>query len=663
MAGRTTLFMTPEESERVNKKFQHGVAQCKKRAGEKWKSEDRKGLIQHATSTSLMQELSLASLGFGAPQKKSDDTMMTYAIGREYTPCVAATKDLAPMKVSELELETHHRGKKLAVRRISPVAELKANSWTVVEGLGEEPDHVVIVEANLHKHWLGKDLLDSGAEYIIREPFYTLNNDNEAVVRISHPSDLHITAMSEDPECWRDNYTIADGDKVVTPAQCKESGNAALGKQLFSLAHGYYTRGIVAADANPEAAGTLPKDIRRNRAHVNLILQRYDEALSDALGSLTNGTTEEEQSLDSKAYFRAGSAAYALGQFEDAKKYFEEQERLHPDNKTSKINIKRTTKRIEETAKGNHDMKKIAAALPKTQWRADVADYFGNTEVKDSPGAGHGLFATRDFKPGELIMVEKAFCIVSSKDKPVAAKSALTVDVNDNFLIRVFPAGLCRAVVQKLLNNPSLAPRILCLDSGTYAGLGDAPVSTPEGPALDVFQVHHIVQRNAFGLDAYADDEDVTNATTGLWARASFLNHACVCNAEKSFTGDIMVVRATEAIRAGEEITHSYDANGDYDARMAALQRTWGFRCRCRLCKVEASDSKVTRQTRREREKEANEFAQGNNPNGARIVAVSKAKRLRKAILDTYDEKRYKGLPTLATTVIDHWLAAAQRSS
>lgn len=661
MAGRTTVFLTPEETQRVAGRFEHTVAQRKTRAGEAWKAEDRKGLIQHATSTSLMQELSLASLGFGGakPQTKSDDTMMTYAVGAAYRPCTVDADNLAPMKIAELQLESHHRGKKLTVRRVSPVAELKTSSWAVVEDVGEAADQVVVLEAFLHKQSMGKDLLDSGAAFTVKEPFYTLNGDNEAVIRVNHPSDLVITTVSEDPESWRDGYKVEH--PAVTPEQCKEKGNAALNKQRYSLAHAYYTRGIAAADAAAGSTSTLAQDIRRNRAHVNLILQRYDEAQDDALASLTRGTSEEQQSLDAKAYYRAGTAAYALGAFAEAKRCFVEQDRLQPDNKTTQINIRRTSKRLEEQEHGNHDMKKVIASLPKVQWKPDVASFDAKTIVKSSPGAGRGLFAAQDFKPGELIMCEKAFCIASSKDKAFTAVTALTVDLDDAYNIRVFPAGLHRAVVQKLLNNPSQASKILVLDSGGYEGGSESATSTADGPVVDTFQVHNIVQRNAFGLIPESDDEDVSNATTGMWARASYMNHSCLANSIKDFAGDLIVVRAARHIRTGEEITHAYDENGDYDARQAALQRTWGFICTCKLCAAEDKDDEKMRAKRRELTKEANEFAQNNTAHGARIIALTKAKRLRKALDDTYDEKRFKDLPRLATSVIDHWLAIAQR--
>lgn len=39
----------------------------------------------------------------------------------------------------------------------------------------------------------------------------------------------------------------------------------------------------------------------------------------------------------------------------------------------------------------------------------DVSDYIQNIEIKSSKGKGRGIFATKDFKQGELIILEKSF--------------------------------------------------------------------------------------------------------------------------------------------------------------------------------------------------------------------------------------------------------------
>jgi SET domain-containing protein len=65
------------------------------------------------------------------------------------------------------------------------------------------------------------------------------------------------------------------------------------------------------------------------------------------------------------------------------------------------------------------------------------------------------------------------------------------------------------------------------------------------------------------------------------------IHHSCIPNARKEYIGDLLVLRATRPIKAGEEIFHAYDESPDYDERQQALNLTWGFRCDCALCRRE----------------------------------------------------------------------------
>ena len=652
MAANMTLFMTPEESERVRKQVQNRVEKCTQQIGQPREAEDPKGLVQQATSTSLMQEMSLAALGFGGPGKKSQDTITAYAVGRPYLPSTADTHDLRPMKVSELCMETHHRGRILALHRVSPVVELKASSWAAMQGQG--PEDVVRLETFLHRSTLGKDILNAGSKFFIKEPYYTLSEQGEPTVRVDHPSDAIIAVQSEGPNSWRD---VTDTDELEgkTPLECKDSGNAALQQKDYFKAHASYTKGLSSIAAISSSQDPLARDIHRNRSHVNLLLQRYDEAKADALASLTGKDDEDSKALDAKAYLRAANADYALANYDDAKRHYEKQLALQPDSQNAKINIRRVAARQEEKATGHYDMAKIVRSLTKTQGRPDVADFYGHTEVKKSPGAGRGLFATRAIDEREIIMGEKAFCVAWSHD---TAFSALTIDVRDDAAIRVFPAGLHRAVVQKMMNNPSEMERVLDL-FGDYEGLGGKGRLCEGNPVVDVFQVHDIVQRNAFSAGEQTDNEDVNNASTGLWVRVAHINHSCVPNVEKKAVGDFMVLSATRRINEGEEILLCYDENSDYDARTAAIQRTWGFKCRCALCAAEAEDGEEVRRHRRQLEEEADAFASSQNPQSAKNIMVSKARRLKQIIADTYDQERYEGLPRRALDTIEQWIKAA----
>jgi len=258
---------------------------------------------------------------------------------------------------------------------------------------------------------------------------------------------------------------------------------------------------------------------------------------------------------------------------------------------------------------------------------------------------------------GEIILCEKAFCVIWGHEDE--AMTAMTYDGRDD-RIRVVPAGLCKAIVQKLLNNPSQVDTVMDL-YGDYRGLGKHLIMGDSGPVIDAFQVHDIVARNAFGTgpESSGGHSREENASTGLWILASYINHSCIPNARREYLGDLMVLRATRPIGAGEEIMHSYDESSEYDARTAALMNTWGFTCTCALCNAERADSPALRKKRRELESEANAFVERDEAVGAKRLSIVKARRLVRSINDTYDDERYNGLPRMALLRIEKWLTEA----
>ncbi|KAJ4127710.1 hypothetical protein NW768_007982 [Fusarium equiseti] len=641
-----TLFMSPEESARVQTTIQDRIMQREQLKGQPREATDTRALVEQAVSTSLMQDLSSAAFGFGAPNK-CKDKMPAYEIGNPYLPCTEKLEDLSPMKLLDLRMETHHRGYFLLLRRVSPVAILAASSWTVVQDRSKNAERL---EMFLHKSQHGYDILDTASELIVKEPYYTLNGNGEPTIRVDHPSDLIITELCESPESWRQNHDDTLSHDLVSAEAYKQKGNRALlRKKNSSQALFYYTKGLELASAD----GTLRNDLYRNRAYVNLQLQRFDEAKSDALASITNNPTDD---LNAKAYNRAGLAAYGQGQFLEAREYFEKQAKIQPGDQHVKLHLKRVDVRLREATEGIYDMSRIVSSLAKTGGRPDTASFDGPTEIKSSPGTGRGLFATRDIHPNEIIMGEKAFCVAWSHESETF--SALVCDTREDAAIKVFPSGLHRAVVQKLLNNPSQVEKVLDLH-GECKGMGKKLVKVDGVPVIDTFQIHDIIQRNAFGPGQQTEDEDISNASTGLWIRASYINHSCIPNAKKDFVGDLILFRAMRKIAAGEEITHAYDESSDYETRKAAIQKTWKFECRCPLCLVEENESDDVRQRRRQAEEKARQFVETNNPVAASKVLVGKAKVLRRALIETYDGERYRELPGRSLGGIDEWLYAS----
>ena len=97
-------------------------------------------------------------------------------------------QNLQPMELSDLCMDTHHRGRVLRVRRVAAVVKLVTCSWTVVQE--QSSGEMERLEVLLHKSNHGQDILESGSMFEIKEPYYILSDQGEPTLRIDHPSDL-----------------------------------------------------------------------------------------------------------------------------------------------------------------------------------------------------------------------------------------------------------------------------------------------------------------------------------------------------------------------------------------------------------------------------------------------------------------------------------------
>ena len=646
-----TIFLSEQEAERIRNTIKDRLEKCSALAGHAREPRDSKAAIRQATGASLMADMGGAPDPDTVQARGRGGTLPALAVGQPYPPCTVPLQDLQPMKLADLRMDTHHRGRRLTVKRASPVVPLTARSWTMVQD--EAGGEIERLELCLHTSTYGEDVLESASAFVIKEPYFTLAEQGDATLRIDHPSDLIV--------CRKEIGLVSAEDATAAEKMarfCKDKGNAALTDQNLPLAHAHYTEGLKVAqqhvlfDTNPD----LARDLSRNRAHVNLHLDRLDEVKTDATASLIGREDQRSKDLDSKAYFRAGAAAYNLGEYQEAKGFFEEQLKLSPGNKEASAFLRNIDTRLREQETGSYDLNKIRARLSRARPRVDAASFIRNTRIGDSPGRGRGLFATRDIPAGGIVMGEKAFCVVWGHES--AALTAMTYDIRDD-RIRVSPVGLSKSVVQKLLSNPSQIERVMDL-YGDYQGHGKTVPRTEDGPVVDIFRVHDFMSRNAFGPGSQYGEEGASNASTGLWIWAAYMNHSCIANTKKEYIGDLMLLRATQPIAAGEEIFHAYDESSDYEARQKALMTTWGFECNCALCAVEKADDPAVRKKRLELANEADAFVAREPWANAKRLTIVKAKRLARAIDDTYDGERYKGLPRgLATRRIQEWLANA----
>ncbi|KAF2859595.1 SET domain-containing protein [Piedraia hortae CBS 480.64] len=570
-----SIYMTPAESNKIKTRVLNRQEQCHKLCGQARRPLTKKSGFQLVTTADLLSEDNDTDslLGGSKPPQQKTDSIVAFGIGDPYPPSLKPLKSLTPIPFTSLKLHTHHRGSSLTLEIITGVVRNKSSSWAVVADT--KSDQIERLEIGLHKlNSLGEEILKEGRVYSLKEPFFTLNEDGEATLRVDHPSDLILISEAEGEASYSSSGGPA-GAGVASAEHYKSLGNLSLKRNLLPDAYKNYTYAL------PLSTTPLREDICRNRAHVNLLLHRYDEARRDALSSLTNTSP----ALDAKALFRAGRAAYLLGDFADSERRFASLLELAPDDRDGGIMMRKTLKRMEEEEGGKYDFRTLHAGLGKMTPRVEVGSFGGGTVVKPADaGGGRGLFVKRRVERGDVVLADKATCAIFGHE---GAWTAMVFDIRSGVL-KGFPAGLAQGVVGVVRRNASLAGTVMEL-FGDWEGEGGGVGECIDGEVVvDTFRIGDIVARNAFGLGPAAygssEEEELRSFGAGLWVRAAYINHSCEPNAEREFVGDLIVIRATRTIEEGEEVTIRYTELEGYKERREVLFRDWGFECICERC-------------------------------------------------------------------------------
>ncbi|KAH0563178.1 hypothetical protein GP486_002254 [Trichoglossum hirsutum] len=535
-----------------------------------------------------------------------------------YSPCLNSLLDLAKVMINDLLLETHHRGKFLVLRSVTPPTRMNA-IMAVVE---DEDGDAILLQLYYQEEEderAAKEILGEGTIVIVKEPYLKLMSDGEYGIRVDHLSDIIFLPRYDGrvPKCWK----LGLAERTASVNTWKTKGN------------GYFK------ECNYHAAIEQTK--------------RFDAALSD-LESVSIAPKPAE-----KVLFRKAQALSSLQRYRECCEVLKFLRMDYPNNMEAKGELSRAINRLLEQESGKYKFKQLhAEAFKLCPPHLDHATYVGPVTVKDSGSRGRGLFTTKAVKAGDLLLCEKAFAHAFADDTTAASRQKLDLTLLINPGTDTVTIGgraeLIQLIVQKLYRNPSLMPVITDLHHGSYMPAG---VSEVDGTAVvDTFLVERIISLNVFGCplsshQIYLRDieEEVTQKTNaeeagkkfyscGIWPMASYINHCCYCNAQRSFIGDMMVVRATQDLEPNTEITfwyHTPVANG-YDERQKRFQH-WGFKCDCAMCKDEQTTKKSVSA---KRNRLGVDFKKHFHPITA--ASIAKIESIIAAIADTYSQPASK---------------------
>lgn len=582
--------------------------------------------------------------------------MRTTFIGEAYPPSLEPISNLDPILLRDLRLEVHHRGRVLIAKAFCEPIRI-SSIQNAIEDVEGGVNRLSIY--NLPSTIPMDRVLPKGAIIAVKEPYFKATADGGIMVRVDHPSDCVLLEShhSSVPPRWRKGPKVA-----MMGTQLKEEGNTAFKQGDWDKAIGFYTEALAKTDDNPDLRSTL----HRNRAQAHLNLGQYEIAFEDAITAVVDGDSlpHEAKMLNVKSFFRAGRAQYHLGDFCLAKEYLDQALGLDPTDETVIAELARTKQRIVEQQTGSYDFAAMAQSATVSHKKLDHATFDINTRIASAGKRGRGLFATKDMKHGSLVLVEKAFCVVFEDE--LGKHCSMVVNINTDRVDFGTHAERLYEIIDKMTRNPKKAWKFLDLwDGGNFKG---KKISRVDGNVvLDTFQVQAIAELNGFGCpglrSSIDDDEDKPGrGSTGIWLQASYMNHSCIPNTARAFIGDMMIVRATRDIKAGEEVFTSYQPPTMAFSKRKEKFNSWGFQCDCPLCRIEKQLPASILTGREMIEQEAKDFIAANprtQENLGRLVGAAKlieAKGILICLEETYPESKYEVMPRLACVDIDLWL-------
>jgi hypothetical protein len=143
-------------------------------------------------------------------------------ISEVYLPSAVSSRSLTPLSIRDLRLETHHRGKYLLLRTVTPPSKI-TGILTVVED--ERGDGELLQLYNQDERVDPADIIPINTVCLIKEPYYKKTSGGGYAIRVDHVSDLIFPTPldSRIPLKWRNSQA-----QTWTAEDWKEHGNAAV---------------------------------------------------------------------------------------------------------------------------------------------------------------------------------------------------------------------------------------------------------------------------------------------------------------------------------------------------------------------------------------------------------------------------------------------------
>ena len=261
-----------------------------------------------------------------------------------------------------------------------------------------------------------------------------------------------------------------------------------------------------------------------------------------------------------KLGFRKLAALYDIGRYEAAEDLWHRMED-YDDPHISEIRGK-IRARLQETNAGTttYDWPAIYRTA-KVDGSVETAEWSWPVETRLVEGKGRGLFARKDIAAGGLLLLSPPMAI--TRPTEVANNTLVGINLASRSVDAPSQVQIVGWLIERATDDSQFAKKLQSMYAGPDFPMPDLPGEAGANVAIDAGRIEGIVSCNSFKpesctIDMLDDEEtDTLLSPTGLYHLPSMINHSCLGNAGYVFFGDLLVVRASEAISSGDEVLFS----------------------------------------------------------------------------------------------------------
>ena len=251
-------------------------------------------------------------------------------------------------------------------------------------------------------------------------------------------------------------------------------------------------------------------------------------------------------------------------------------------------------------------MKDVSTLLFETseKKKKKFGHWIGPIEVDDSSTVhGRGLKVTKDVQAGDCLFIIPPIISVpvnsqkyeSEDDCQLLLLKEIQSCQNKKILTSVFTqVGTQRTSTTLSFNHDKMTN-----EEKMDFLLGQRSIVSEQDELEEQYQLNtqhcqEVISRNAFGPDYHGYDTIIADKShywrvLGLYPLAAMMNHSCIPNVVRVYSGNLMIAHATMNIPKGQELVWSYlpPHSMSYSQRQSLIQSTFHFTCTCPKCTLQ----------------------------------------------------------------------------